>query len=523
MADRVTVRLGELLGGTPARVEAAADGVGSGLDSLRAELSLPRRAVVDVDRCAVGPEGDLFPASLCVGEYRLPLGHHALAWAMAKATGDWAAPNSRDEVDAGLVELDPATLRAVIHHATWSIASRQPAILFGDAEATALAAECGCTETARLLELARRLLDMRISLADRDALGVAANETGQPIDETSEQLIARLRPSHLAILMEPELLRSVTSAADNDDGRGLFQFARDGLLGELGIPLPPIKLQPAPDLPRGFAAFQFNDLPTEAFRVPWPSEVLTGDTLPGAVATRNVAGNRPAYVLPVERLAPSGAQLGTAWSGLEYIILALAHMVRRHGYVLMDMAVAQERLETLHGQFPDLAAVASTVCSLPRFSMLLRSLLRSRVSIADLVTIAQAVVDRPDAPESLVRRRLAPMATAYLAAQTSTVIAYLLAPDIERTLADAPAQPWLPPVEPATSGLRRALGNELRAVSPSSLFPCVLTRDSTRTAAAAALRVSHPDVIVTSYGDLPAWINIYPVSRLTLNDTTGEQ
>ena len=97
------------------------------------------------------------------------------------------------------------------------------------------------------------------------------------------------------------------------------------------------------------------------------------------------------------------------------------------------------------------------------------------------------------------------------------VVAYLLAPEIERSLTAEPTHPGLPPAEPGTSGLRRALAHELRGLPATSTFPCVLTEDATRPAVAAALRTSHPDTVVTSYGELPSWINIYPVSRLTMD------
>ncbi len=525
MVDQAaTLELGEILGSSAELVEAATDGVASGLGALRTELAIPNRSAVAARTRAGGPDADLFPASLLIGESRLPLGHHALAWAIAAVKGGWAPPNSTEEVDAQLAELDADAVRAIMHQATRTIASRQPAILLGHSEAAALAAECDCSDEARILELARRLLDVRISLRDREALGDAARDGDTPLDDAAEQLIARLRAPELTVLLDPELLRSITIATDDETGRGHFRVLRDAMFNELGVVLPPIRLRPASDLPAGLASLVFNDLPTETFRVPSPSETLvagepwTDD--PAAVRTRNIASNWPAHVVAIDRVP---ADWRTSWSGFEYVILALAHLVRQHGFVLMDMGAAAERLEALRGQFPELASALSDVCPLPRFSLLLRSLLRSRVSIADLTMIAQAAVDRPDAPEPLVRRRLAPTATSRLASQTNTVVAYLLAPEIERSLVGGPAEPWLPPDEPTTSGLRSALARELRTMTASSVYPCVLTQDSTRPAAAAALRASHPDMIVTSFGELPAWINVYPVARLTSNYPPGEQ
>jgi flagellar biosynthesis component FlhA len=201
---------------------------------------------------------------------------------------------------------------------------------------------------------------------------------------------------------------------------------------------------------------------------------------------------------------------------MDYVILGLAQLARTRGSLLMDSAAAEERVWALSGQFPKLASSLLAKCPPQRFARLLRALLSSRVPIGELPTIAQAVLDAPHAPEELVRSRLAHTATLRLGARTSTIVSYLLEEEAERRLSAAAPDSSTYMEGSIADELAAGVARELALLPPAAMVPCVLTHDPARRAAAAALRLSDPDMIVASYGELPGWADVYPVARVSL-------
>jgi type III secretory pathway component EscV len=472
--------------------EAVAAAVAAELRCMLKELAVPGDVKITANRARSGAHD--FPMWITIGAHRIPIGTATLAWTLSAAQGSWP-PLLREDTLAQLADPDAGMLESVLRHATREAVSRCPAVLLTVSDRSALSRECGSDAEDRVLELAQRLLDMRVSLAERERIGAASKEQ-VAVEDAAEELIAEIRPQNVTVLVDPELLREATIASD-DEGRRHFDLLRAGMYSELGIAFPAVNLRPEPALRRGFVALRLGDLTTVPFRVPFPSEAIvvgSEEAGGGTPQTRCLAHDRAASVMPADVAADLRNSGATTWSGIEYIVLGIAQLGRRFGAEMTDARSTRSWMWALGGECPQLAAALANCWQVSRLTRLLRSLLRSRIPIFDRQAIAQAIVDSPETGEELVRQRLAPLATVRFG---SPVVAYMLDPQAERAEA-----------------VVDALDHELSTLSPEMRVPCVLTDDAVRPAIAAVLRTSHPDVLVTSYGELPPWLDVYPVARL---------
>ena len=511
----LTLSLGPAFPSADATRRAAENGLAAGIDSLCETLAVPAQASVGAPAM---PDEGAFPASFSIGGQRMPITWDALARAIGAASEDWAPPLGADEVGARLVTLEPDEVAQTMLYVAHELVGRCPAVLLGPDEAARLGEECGCPATDRVLTIGRRLLEMRLSLADRDALHAAARRTDVSAEDAAEELIARLRADRISVLVEPDLLRAITLAADTEELRARYGSVRRQIFFDFGLVASQPRFRAAPELAPGMAAYEIGQLRTVPFRIPVAGEVLViGEPTPedaGAIRTRTIAWELPAHVLPATR-RPELARRGTlAWEGLELTAVELHQAVRRYGAALVDMTFTEARLQLLQRQYPKIHDALALRFSRPELTRLLRSLVRSQISIANLPTIAQAMIDDPDHAERNVRRRLAPTATARITGGTNAFDAIVLDPSHENRIVAAAGTPERPPDDLLAQRLPDAIAKEFARLGQGSGYACVVTDERARPAVAAALRASHPDLLVASWAEVPASMNVCSVMRL---------
>jgi flagellar biosynthesis component FlhA len=315
-----------------------------------------------------------------------------------------------------------------------------------------------------------------------------------------------------------QYLRSVSS---DETQPGPFALARDGLFAELGLPLPPFHFRPDPSLRAGGFAIRIGGVRSLP-RIGLPSDTIlvneTADRLAGfqvdAEPTLNVATHHE------ESLAPREAkdileQYGfTTWNALEYLILCLAAAVRSNAHALMTPDTATTMVEQLSPTFPFLTAAAER--DLPRDALadILSDLLLDGVPIRDLRRIVELLLryETDDATSfvgdrtAFVRSGFADTIAHTCARGTSTVVVYLLDPEIEVAVAAS---------DDTQDRLAAALHAELAEI-PNITPPALLTRDDLRRPIRELVHNEFPHVRVLGYGDLPPDYNVQPVARLGL-------
>lgn len=503
---RLRVAVAAELANVPGLLDALAAGFEAELREAFAELAVPGDPVVTAE----SDDGRL-PARLTM---RIAadgrdawIAQEPMAAGLAIAERSWPIPPAwYYRLPEHLKLLDTGGLRTTMRQVARAVISRQPAIMFGEAQADALARELD-VDDRRLRHLVDRLLQMRRSLHDRAGLAAACEHARDlPIEGVAEALVAERAGRPLEVLLEPALLRDITTAAD-DDGRSLFAHLCQGIFDEIGIVLPPIRLTGAPELPQACASFRLGDLRTAYLRVPMSTETVVQGAYdyPGGIPTAIPPGAQAATVLPTE-LVQERLGGAIAWTGLEFVVLALAELARRYGDTMMDLAAAEERMAVLESWRPRLAQAIMRQHSSTELTLLLRNLLRDGVPIRDLLSIALAILDGDGSPEPLVRRRLAYTAISRLCSDTNTLVAYIVDSAIEERLAAGH--------DAAEEELVLALAEEMSYLGPEHPPPVVLTGDAARPRASAAVRSAWPDVHVTCYGELPAWLRVMPVARV---------
>jgi hypothetical protein len=206
------------------------------------------------------------------------------------------------------------------------------------------------TPDAPIAQAVRRVLDLGSPAGDWPTLAAVLEHThgGQSPAELAEALLNKLHPGSLDLLMTERTLRRVTTKQP-DQARG-FAELRQRLFNDLGVEFPDARFVIDPRLPDDTCAFRLNSIRT------WPQKV------------------------------PAAFPLEHMYAGLE-------HALRRRASWFVSMADIQERLDTLGRALPDLVGAVKERYTLPWLSAVARCLVEESVSIRDLTTILDRLLD----------------------------------------------------------------------------------------------------------------------------------
>jgi FHIPEP family len=418
-----------------------------------------------------------------------------------------------------------------------------PALLGDHATALvspAVAAAYGATlggqvDTGRLEVVLRHVVDLKVSVADRDRVGrvLVENLEQEPLD-AAETLLAALRPRELELRLPESFLRELTTT-EAESVPGLFTYLRDSLFRELGVPPPPLR-PTRTDMPARTFSLTLNHLPLVPRLGLAPDECLVNDepsrlrTMVSGLSEESVRGlaHNPGSGLPNTRIDLDDRDLAgaaglTTWTPLGYVILAVAADLRRHARCLVDVAVARDLVGRLEYQAPALVREAHRRIPAPRLARVLRGLLAEQESCRNLPAILERLLDAESpqlasdrALNSWVRAALGPAIVTRQARGTGTVVVYLLDRSIEALL-DGDG----PPAEPAVGEVLAAIRQEIDLLPPNVGLPSLLTTDAVRLRLRELVSGEFPRLAVLSYEDLPPTVNVQPVARIVIPEPVG--
>ena len=304
---------------------------------------------------------------------------------------------------------------------------------------------------AWLKPILEKVLDLGCSIADRQTVAnVVASNADRTAVQVTERLLSALRPPAIDLILPPQDLKRLPLAVTPEKAE-LFAFLRDGLASELGLRFPPLRFVPDAKLGTGLFCFKIGCLRSLPLRLLGPDKILVNDT-PARLgpdrapqAATIPGSNMPGALVDRSFEAELQALKLTTWDESQYVILALASVLRQNAACFMNTDTVQALLATSQAECPRAVQQLGSCMSIEQTSAVLRALLVGRIPIrrralifsriveyCDLMASSAADADEDGLVEFIRRGLRREIRNRF--SQSDTVVVYLLDTDIEEIL-----------------------------------------------------------------------------------------
>lgn len=561
VALQLDASLGYVLDADGPLHEAVRENVQQKLADVVRLLGVPGTVMLDIEPLQATGQDDSqwlrlrVNGALC----RYPQEVLAFAWSYAAGRVADAEPEEvRGQLrEAARAEEQEGPIPEFFGLACAEIISRQPAVLLGPAQVAAYEARLedqaaggqpnpSRPGTGQLMRILERVLELRISIADTEKVAsVLADSDGTPWEYAVENLVDALAPDGVELHVPESYVARLTT--QEDEGSDLLSFVLEGMFTELGIAFPPLRPVPPTGLePNGFR-FLINHLPTLPVVGLEVDECLVNDTperlrLMGIEARKAVNPATPQAAAIADKTNKEVLEAAgfTTWDQADYCVLCLAEALRRNCAGFVHRRSIQIQMEQLGQAFPALVEAARAEVSLERLTRILRMLVAEEISVGNLRLILERLLDyrfrtsdleryqilddrisSPGYPQgrhtddllSFVRSGLKRHISNKYARGTSTVVVYLLDPDLEN-LFDGPNTDAASDEE-VQETIITAIAGELGYLPPTAQTPSILTAPGVRAGLREAIKLRFPRIGVLAYQELRPDVNVQPVARIS--------
>ena len=356
----------------------------------------------------------------------------------------------------------------------------------------------------------------------------------------ADQMINIVHP--LGIDLDPYLSRACGFEVGVDDADteligALLPEVRDAMFSELGVRFPSVRVRTSvPGMSPSTFAVRINDVPVADGQIE-PGRVLVAERSEvlkelgvDARATTHPWGDLPASIVPVARRAVIEDLGYTVWSPSGQVVLHLARIMRAQASLFVGLQETTAMLEKLEQAYPSVVREAvPKVVTVPQLTDILRRLLDERVSIRDLRSVLEALVESAEqAHDPIVRTEIVRAALGRQIAHAHAGLgrqlsALLLDPSLEALIEDAVVHRAGSSYVALEPSLRTAFIDEvLRSVGPALAAgqrPVLLTRAEIRRYVRKLVDVDLPDIAVLSFQELPPQQRVAPLGRVTLPES----
>ena len=356
---------------------------------------------------------------------------------------------------------------------------------------------------------------------------VAAPDEG----DTVPALLDSARVDPLELHLAPDLL-DLLDPARGGNLMDRVRALRKRTAGELGVVVPAVRTQDAPQLPHSTYAIHVHGVEVGRGEAPAGCCMVLGDGtdladgVPGRPTVDPVFGLPATWVREemAEVLAAEGA---TVIDRASVLVTHLAEVVRRHAGDLLGRQDVQVLVDAVKAVSPTVAAeIGSDGVTLAEVQAVLRELLSEGVAVRDLVRILEAVTAR--ARETRSREHLVEAARTALgpaissgAAVHGRLAAITFEPLLEQSLLEAvragDGGSWLAVDGAHIEGLLSSLGRVLARAEADGSRPALLCSAALRPAVRRLVAPSRPDLRVLAYPDLARHLHIDPVGVISLD------
>jgi len=409
--------------------------------------------------------------------------------------------------------------------------------------------------TRRCREIVDELLSLGITLRNKSLIAeISEKHLGNPEvawNDFREELIERLASPGIALFFNKDYFSDIIAGSGKEN---LFELMRDGLFYELGIRYPPFIISFDDELP--YQAFYFSinaytSLPLVGLK--GGAEILVNESveklklmgIEGKAAVNPANGNPICIVYIKEQHNPVLSGMIT-WNSFGYFILCLSGFLRVNGYRIVNRQLLVQYQQKLASIFPKSTEMLESSQLLPVSVKVLRLLAKEQISIRNLRVILEGILEsdyivadgnthvildervpvkngengqwkqRAENVVEFVRTRLRRyISHKYTKGQQSLQV-YLLDPAIEKLFdGDGPNPVWPDPVD--IFRIQQAIENELGNLPVSAPVPIILTTISVRAHFKRVIENRFPGIVVLSYQELVADMNLQPIARISLD------
>lgn len=307
---------------------------------------------------------------------------------------------------------------------------------------------------------------------------------------------------------------------------------RRALYYDLGVPFPGIHLRYSSSLEPGGYAILLHEVP-----------VSQGTLRAGAVLARERESNLKALGIPYETDTPFLPNLPTIWvaddkvallekAGVGYmrqgqvLTYHLAFVLKKYAEDFIGIQETRFLLASMESRFPDLVKEVQRVLPLQKITEILQRLVSEDVSIRNLRTILEALIDwgQKEKDTVLLAEYVRSSLRRYISYKYSSghnmLPAYMFAPSVEDTVRNAVRQTSGGSYLALDTNVSRTLVQNVKKavgdLSASAQKPVLLTSMDIRRYVRKLIELEVYDLPVLSYQELTQDINIQPLGRIDM-------
>jgi type III secretion protein V len=356
----------------------------------------------------------------------------------------------------------------------------------------------------------------------------AAGQQGKPSGSSSEPG-SEFTPTVPLLI---DVAQSLSTSFRADDLNEELMKVRRALYFDLGVPFPGINLRFSDHLAPGTYAIQLHEVPVASGELR-PDFLLareSEDTLK-ALGVEYETGkkflpNLPTIWVP-QRLREPLAQAGTStMDATQLLTYHLAFVLKKYAGDFIGIQETRFLLAAMESRFPDLVKEVQRVMAIQKIAEILQRLVSEEVSIRNLRTIMEALIEwgQKEKDSVLLTEYIRAALKRHLSHKYSTgqnlLPAYLFAPNVEDTIRGAIRQTsagsYLALDPNVSRKLLESIKRTVGDISRAAQRPVLLTSMDIRRYVRKMIEQDLYELPVISYQELTSDINVQPLARVEL-------
>ncbi|GAB1409654.1 type III secretion system export apparatus subunit SctV [Desulfovibrionales bacterium] len=307
---------------------------------------------------------------------------------------------------------------------------------------------------------------------------------------------------------------------------------RRALYFDLGVPFPGINIRPNPGLPDLSYSLYLNEIPMSKGKLE-PGKVLVRDTVENLRMLGVEVEEKERFLPDIDPLWVQESQVQrlhqvgiTCMTHSRILAYHLSLILSRHASSFLGLQETKYLLDRMEERAPDLVREATRLMPTQRIAEIFQRLVQEQVSIRDLRSILEALVEwSPKEKDTVmlseyVRTALKRQISYMYSKGQNMLPAILMEPAVEETIRKAIRQTsagaFLALEPEVTQRFMKAVGDAAGRYKTSSQKPVLVVSMDIRRYVRRLIEGEHYELAVISYQEITSEISVQPVNRIRL-------